>query len=284
LRANEAVLVSLLEPTIGIKSRRTSLDQIPLGASRLGGIPDVPTDFQWPKYRGRALDLLAQIDLSDIAPFDVAERLPPRGWLYFFYDIEEQTWGFDPEDRGSGSVLWIDDDGRPLIRTLPVKSRLQGDVVAEPSAIEFDMHYSLPNADDERIESAGIRPPMAADSCSKWYDVYDQLREEVSRISGKPELYHHLLGHPQIVQNPMRVECQLVTNGLNCGSSTGYHDPRAAALRPGAADWMLLLQIDTDWEGPGWQWGDSGRLYFWIREAELRAKAFENVWVILQCG
>ncbi len=29
--------------------------------------------------------------------------------------------------------------------------------------------------------------------------------------------------------------------------------------------------------------GDGGRLYFWMREADLVARAFENTWMILQC-
>src|SRR5215472_17318509 len=45
---------------------------------------------------------------------------------------------------------------------------------------------------------------------------------------------HRLLGHPDPVQGDMQVECQLVTNGLYCGDASGYQDPRAAQLRPGA--------------------------------------------------
>ena len=53
--------------------------------------------------------------------------------------------------------------------------------------------------------------------------------------------------------------------------------------RPGAVDWELLLQIDTDEEGPGWMWGDVGRLYFWLRSEDLVAQRFENAWLVLQC-
>ncbi len=94
---------------------------------------------------------------------------------------------------------------------------------------------------------------------------------------------HQLLGHPAPIQNEMRLECQLVSHGLYCGDARGGRDPRAKELAPGAADWRLLLQVDTD-DDAGMMWGDCGRLYFWIREDDLRDCAFENAWMILQCS
>jgi uncharacterized protein YwqG len=29
--------------------------------------------------------------------------------------------------------------------------------------------------------------------------------------------------------------------------------------------------------------GDAGRLYFWIRKLDLRARDFSRIWMILQC-
>jgi uncharacterized protein YwqG len=62
----------------------------------------------------------------------------------------------------------------------------------------------------------------------------------------------------------------------------GYQDPRAKALEAGAADWRLLLQVDSD-ENATMMWGDTGRVYFWMRDEDLRAARFERVWTILQC-
>jgi uncharacterized protein YwqG len=80
----------------------------------------------------------------------------------------------------------------------------------------------------------------------------------------------------------MELECQLVTNGIYCGDPSGYEGPRAAVLEAGSADWRLLMQLDSDDEA-GMMWGDAGRLYFWIREADLRERRFDKVWLILQC-
>jgi hypothetical protein len=42
----------------------------------------------------------------------------------------------------------------------------------------------------------------------------------------------------------MQLECQLASNGIYCGDPDGYKNPRVAELKSGAADWILLLQID----------------------------------------
>ena len=80
----------------------------------------------------------------------------------------------------------------------------------------------------------------------------------------------------------MREQCQLVTNGVDCGGEVTWNSPRVQALLPGATDWQLLLQIDTDEAGPGWDWGLGGKLYFWIRQDDLTAGRFGKVWTILQ--
>ena len=120
----------------------------------------------------------------------------------------------------------------------------------------------------------------------------------------------------------MEKQCALVTGGIYLGSSTGYRDPRAEELAKGTCDWRLLLQVDSadDAEeeeaaeeaaegetggetggemqesgaggdggsadgddGVEFEWGDDGRLFFWIREQDLAARNFGAAWHILQC-
>ncbi|NJN57124.1 MAG: DUF1963 domain-containing protein [Leptolyngbyaceae cyanobacterium SL_5_9] len=45
----------------------------------------------------------------------------------------------------------------------------------------------------------------------------------------------------------------------------------------------MLFQFNSD-DNPGWMWGDTGCLYFWITELDLASQQFENVWMILQCS
>lgn len=94
---------------------------------------------------------------------------------------------------------------------------------------------------------------------------------------------HQLLGLPHAIQgDAMELECQLASNGLYCGSETGYEDPRAHVLRSSAVDWRLLMQFDSD-DSVGTMWGDAGRLYFWVRNQDLAVRDFSKTWCILQC-
>ena len=52
--------------------------------------------------------------------------------------------------------------------------------------------------------------------------------------------------------------------------------------RPGAANWRLLLQFDTD-DDLGVMWGDAGVIYYWVEAPAALAGRFENAWLILQC-
>ncbi len=87
-------------------------EPLPVGCSRIGGRPDVPSDFVWPTYEGssydvelkcRPLSFLAQINLRDVAAWDEEHLLPTEGILSFFYELETMQWGFDPKDEGSFS-------------------------------------------------------------------------------------------------------------------------------------------------------------------------------------
>jgi uncharacterized protein YwqG len=92
-------------------------------------------------------------------------------------------------------------------------------------------------------------------------DAFDGFYQELLQENGGLAPVHQLFGHSYSIQGDMTLECQLVTNGLYCGNPTGYNDPRAEELAPGAADWRLLLQIDSD-DDLDLLWGDSGMLYF----------------------
>ena len=51
-----------------------------------------------------------------------------------------------------------------------------------------------------------------------------------------------------------------------------------------ADDWTLLFQLDTvEQEGFSLMFGDGGRIYFYIRKEDLRAKRFDRIWLVLQC-
>ncbi|MGB5500004.1 MAG: YwqG family protein, partial [Maribacter sp.] len=97
-----------------------------------------------------------------------------------------------------------------------------------------------------------------------------------------PEINHKIFGYSNNIQGEMELECQLVTNGLYCGDGSGFNDPKRKELEKEKNEWKLLLQIDTD-DRTGMMWGDSGTLYYWIKQKDLENLNFDNAWFVLQC-
>jgi uncharacterized protein YwqG len=190
--------------------------------------------------------------------------LPPSGRLLFFYDTEKQPWGFDPRDRGGWAVLHTIDLSTSPVRPSPTPPLPR-------HGVSFESITSFPSW--ERPEVSALQLTDA---------------EADSLIDMKSAVYrngpcHQVDGFPNPIQgDDMELECQLVSNGLYCGNSSGYESAEAAALRGGASEWRLLLQVDSD-DDLKVMWGDGGVLYFWIREADARAGRFDNAWVVLQC-
>ena len=83
----------------------------------------------------------------------------------------------------------------------------------------------------------------------------------------------------------MQRSLQFKTRGLTLpkGVYSWYEHPRTAELMPGAHDWRLLLQVDSDPSHFDTYWGDNGKLFFWIQRDDLEARRFDRAWMVLQC-
>ncbi len=231
--------------------------------SYLGGDPYLPLHVEWPTKDGNDLAFLASLDLEEIAATKAVPWLPGHGKLLFFYDMENQPWGFDPKDRGGWSVIHVDQIGQQETAKRPVLPQF---------FVELVTTDSLP--DMERFGDLGI-------------DLNDL---EVDRYFDGPveeddeELQHQVGGYPRPVQGDgMELEAQLASNGVYCGDGTGYRSKEGKRLAAGKKDWRLLLQFASD-DDLEVMWGDLGYLYFWVKEQDAAKCDFSDVWLVLQCS
>jgi uncharacterized protein YwqG len=236
--------------------------------SKIGSTPDLPKALEWPEWNGKSLAFLLQLKFSEINPNGAIPLMPTSGLLYIFYDQEQQTWGFDPKDKGSWRVLYFEDENEPLkMRRYPkdITVRYKPEMMLAPKIITT----YLP-ADSDIVISHFPE--------DKDYEKYEELTASVYE-----ELpAHQLGGYPLPIQSrDMDLDCQLTSNGIFTGDGPDYEDPRSKELEPGRTDWTLLLQIDSDEET--FMWGDCGMLYFWIKKEDLSNLKFDDVWMILQC-
>ncbi|WP_200274212.1 YwqG family protein [Luteolibacter pohnpeiensis] len=235
-----------------------------------GGSPASATGFSWPRKDGKPLSFIGQLDLSELNLSDAAPWLPATGRLLFFYDMDEWPWGFDPKDRGGWAV--IHDSGTDSVQSIPFPDDLKGE--NRPPRIKYlegRPYTSIPSLERISLEEAGISEEEEEDYYELSVDAFDG------------NALHQIGGFPEPVQGDMmEEECHLVSGGVYCGDSTGYKSERADELRKEPNDWKLLLQFDTE-DDLDLMWGDSGTLYYWIRERDARAGDFSNVWLVLQC-
>ncbi len=308
-----AALAALATPGVRIVATRATAARLPMGASRFGGSPDVPAGFVWPTREGAPLTFLAQLELAAIR----APGLPAAGWLLFFYDAVEQPWGFDPDDEGSACVVHIDSGPETLTRCPHPEIDSAGGPF-DLCTLTFDPTVELPDPMDCVLVDAGLE--VAPEHCDAYQAIADVVEGSPHHhLLGHPQLVQgDMRGECQLVTNgfawagadldeddeddderevaddDLDDEDEAGDGGANDDDDDGDGDdgivvdeadlPRAEALlREAGATWQLLLQIDSDADGPGWVWADGGRIYFWIRHADLAARAFDKSWLVLQC-
>lgn len=255
-----------------------------IGASRFGGVPDVPADFVWPVFetdtyddkeiKARPLSFIAQFNCEEIAPLDTEGLLPETGVLSFFYEMDSMRWGFDPRDKGCARVFWFEDVS--ALAPARVPEDLAEYFRFPTLQITAERELSYPNGEDFTLEP---------DASWDW----DDFNETLAMLGAEdPDNCSKLLGWPDQIQGNMTMECEFISRGYYLGSGWDKVTPedRQYAEQTSQENWRLLFQLDTvESENDDFElmFGDCGRIYFYIRKEDLLAKRFDRVWLILQC-
>jgi uncharacterized protein YwqG len=253
----------LVRPAVLLRTRKSSEAKIPLGATKIGGRPDLPVKAEWPVYRdGKPLAFLAQINLTEIAKRGTPIKgLPSKGLLSVF-----SAWGWmeegagdpqTPEDGEEEQIGWT-----AVLHTPPTKRKRRqtprGVNSFKAAAVEPTPIRSLPN---HRVE-----PPLAAlDWSDNEYDRFDGMQSDFRSLqmghwlkNSDSLASHHLLGGYALFQQQFPEEL----------------------LGTGRA---MFLQIGTD-DKTEMGWGDGGELTFYADAKALAKGRFERLWGTCQGG
>jgi uncharacterized protein YwqG len=252
--------------------------------ARLGGRPNLAAGVDWPIFDGKPLAFIAQLDLGAL-PRVKALDLPVGGSLFFFYDGEGNP--KTPADRGMFRVLYSEAPlaacrARSFPKDLPRELRWRGThfVVARKE-------LSFPELEDTVIE----RLDFSRHECNRYGAFMDQWLQ----ASGEPWSLHRIGGYPNYLQHDPKFEALLKSRDLWAGiwekqsetedyfmETNRRFGELARRWKHEAAEWELLLQVDTDRRFP-MPWGDQARLYFLIRKDDLGARRFEKAWMSWDC-
>jgi uncharacterized protein YwqG len=226
--------------------------------TKFGGSPDLPPGKRWPERNGSPLPFVAQMNLSEIAPFDQVHLLPSVGIVYFFFD-EEAFFGSRPFEQAVTWHVYYTQHVVSELQRLPIPESIPKRGRYRPSVGAFSTEMTLPDYsqyDSTSVERLGLSGPLTDEE----EQAYHQLQAHLAGRVGAKYHYpiHRLLGHPDQVQWDMHRDLGGVP-----------------------ADWQHLFQVDSD-DVPDTDWGDTGRIYYWIRTRDLAKRDFGGGELILQ--
>jgi hypothetical protein len=177
----------------------------PIGASRLGGMPDLPPEVPWPwrpafsdrKFfkdhaeRPWPLSFVAQIDFAEILSAGGLEGFPSSGRVLFFCDPIEVPWGQSMEDQTCGSVMFFSEQTESLgRRNFPAelsnpRSRRPEEFVFRPRRLTPKLWLLPPPLGSRELRTLDPNWNDSYPTCwkhqeEKAYEAYEQFWEDLT--------------------------------------------------------------------------------------------------------
>jgi uncharacterized protein YwqG len=251
-----------LKPEIRLTIQNVPESEIPIGQTKIGGRPDLPKEIEWPKQNnGKHLAFLAQINLNEVDNIELT--LPDQGIIYFFYSEDQEFWGYSKENANDFRVMHSINTKELERREIPTTLTTLKNGMYQPCKVEYTNSYSLPNWEHEFVSE----------------QFKDMDNDPYIDISSSGEYITKLGGHSINVQGTMEYECEMVDRGYDWNSVPPSEKDH---IKESQYRWQLLFQLDSENEAQ-MMWGDVGKLYFWIKEEDLKSRRFDKTWLMLQC-
>ncbi|MBO7380298.1 MAG: DUF1963 domain-containing protein [Neisseriaceae bacterium] len=241
-------------PEIRIQFKKAEVP-LAVGVSKIGGCPDVPENFVWPRVKQagfmdmqgrenmlRPLAFMAQFNLSETTDLDKENLLPKSGHLLFFYDYESLDGG---ENQDCLKVFYFPPE-TPL-----TQMSLPDDMDKDSRIPELQVSFQ-----------AGSNVPSSYGVCRHFQhknfgEVYEILNDEdIARLWEEGRYgcsVTKLLGYADPIQDDMEEQCVLQTLGLDWDDYNNKPEVKAQVDKE-KNDWILLFQLDEiDWGNKDWQ-------------------------------
>ena len=238
-----------------------------LGASRIGGAPDLAVGEPWPQNDAGLLTFVAQLRLQDL-PHVPGLPLPKEGLLSFFS-------GDVFEGASARSVLFTSSADLERATQPPGLPFADEDVrTLTERGVSVRLEASLPSQGSVAFAGLGVEASDGA------------MAETLARVDGRDDGTNQLGGHANSLGGDV---AQRLARGA--GASVAKGD--VAVKRGGAGvseervrealDWVCLFSCDSN-PVTGTMWGDAGELQYWIRRSDLEARRFDRVEIVELSG
>lgn len=263
---------------IAISTRQVDEDALAVGASKMGGWPDLPAEVAWPEERGYPLSFVAQFRMVDVAPYDHEAILPEQGLLSFFWGSE-----LEPDDGVTDWAVLYTEDREPLVRRRPPPTLADWQRY-DSCALSFGITQTLPPEYTPIVRALHLTER----EYGAYIDLLCGVGEGQRTVDRSIHREHRLLGYPFELEAGVIEECYLKAVGRSfdewiaaLAALNANDDRRLARLLDEASGWLLLLQLDSDSQA-GMDWEGGGLIYFCIAQQDLRERRFANVQSTIQ--
>jgi uncharacterized protein (TIGR02996 family) len=228
-------------------------DEIPVGATKFGGKPDLNAEISWPQYEGKLHTFIGQFRLEDLQQTQAGTLLPGAGLLSFFmFDDPVETGQPAAEGaEGAWQVVYSPDASR-LRRCDPPKAFDEGNRLALECVIQMQETLDLPNVNTYELDRdyadqfIACRRAKSLGLQKEHGDAYEAILEA---LLPEREERSHLMGwsHPQVLADD-----------------------------PVEENYRHLLTVASE-EILEWCWADGHQLFFSLSPDDLSAGEFEHV-------
>jgi hypothetical protein len=176
----KAPVLGLARPALRMKKGAAGGRKVAVGASKIGGLPDLPPGYRWPpggdchaiynldtSGTERLAGFLAQVNFAEIAHTLAGKDLPEAGVLSFFcfQDIENDN----PDAIGAKAVFFPDPAG--LVRTRPPRELTEGNGVIPARRLTFEETLDLPE-----MSNGPWSRELQTDPKADYGSVFDHFR------------------------------------------------------------------------------------------------------------
>lgn len=267
-KSDKEKLIKMIRPTVGIRTKSSDDKNVKVGKSKIGGKPDLPKDFEWPKSDDKSMLFCAQYNLNELAKFDKENALPKKGFFYIFLSLDQEWNEFNGVNQ---PFKFVFSETENIIRT-EFPNDLEDNQTFKTAEIEYFQFYTIP--DDENYKLFEFEKKYE-DFYFYFYQPTDEyLIEELYEDSNK---MHQILGYDRSIQSSVVYEFASKELGLYLAESS-EHKKRWNDILELSKTYELLLQLDCDDPNTDLsKYGGSGTYYFGLSKTDLEKKNFDDI-------
>lgn len=273
-KSDKEKLVKMIRPTVGVQTIASDDKNLKVGKSKIGGRPDLPKDFLWPKVDDQSMLFCAQYNLSELTKFDKENILPNKGFFYIFIALIDESHGFSESEKG---FKFIYSESESLVRTDFPKD-IPENQIFKTASINYLEYYTIPDNENYKLDDLVSKYPNLG--CDFHEPITEFIALELYPNFEMFDNFHQILGHDKSIQSS--VVYDFAAKDLGIIDSPEY-EKRWNEILELSKTYELLLQLDCfDSNTDLSKYGGSAVFYIGLSKTDLEKKNFNNIKLAIQ--